>query len=620
MPTSNDPLLTIATARGHRIGAAKLLYVLGITSLLSIWGAQNSINAYWQQTYHQDSPLSALERYPLWRLGGELQDLATDHYQHLTDHIADIDNRVEIAQENRNSDAEQAAITATAEPKKTPYNSAQSATENTNHHTTLEETTTTTAQTRAETAVEKAIENATKKTTALNSASSTASSNSAPEPAAVSTNHSSSTATPTSEPPTRPIGAQDLSQIGARDLSQTSNTTPAPKVISLAQFVSHKHDADNRDYIGARDLTKQSSSNSSAITNPISSIDNSPKINSAPIDKPTAPPTDIAPTADTTSAPIHQYSATTSNAEKTTDLPHAAINQPIERPNNSTDTDSSDGTPAINQAPATSDTTTPPPDTTISTFAEPLTPAQTTDQSVSAEKSTEEGTEETAPTTSSHTASSSDITTLHPGDKVFFAGDSLMQGVAPHVQKMLKSQYNIMSIDLSKQSTGLSYPKFYDWPAIIEKTLNNDNHIKLLVIFLGPNDPWDIPNPKGGKYLKFKSPEWEAEYKQRINRILDAAEQHHVNVIWLGLPFMKNKKLNAQMLYLDNLLRETTQQRVTYISTKYNLTAGAEQFTDPVIINGKKTFMRTKDGIHFTPSGQKLIAELIKRRLSYQPN
>src|SRR5699024_523915 len=49
------------------------------------------------------------------------------------------------------------------------------------------------------------------------------------------------------------------------------------------------------------------------------------------------------------------------------------------------------------------------------------------------------------------------------GDKLFFVGDSLMQGVAPRVKQSLYKSENIDGIDLSKQSTGLAYPKFYNW-------------------------------------------------------------------------------------------------------------------------------------------------------------
>ena len=180
---------------------------------------------------------------------------------------------------------------------------------------------------------------------------------------------------------------------------------------------------------------------------------------------------------------------------------------------------------------------------------------------------------------------------LRQGDVVFFTGDSLMQGVAPFVQQDLKRQYGIASINLSKQSTGLSYPNFFDWPLTIEQTFKENPNIRLMVMFLGANDPWDFPNPKGGAYLKFQSPEWEAEYLNRINRILDAAKQHNAQVIWLGVPYMKKKKLDDQMRYLDQLF--------------------AKQ------IGGKIVRYRSKDGIHFSIEGQKLLAQAIMQKIEF---
>ncbi len=59
-----------------------------------------------------------------------------------------------------------------------------------------------------------------------------------------------------------------------------------------------------------------------------------------------------------------------------------------------------------------------------------------------------------------------------------------MQGVAPFVQKSLKQQYGIESANLSKQSTGLSYPSFFDWPKTIEETLKKHPEISVLAVFL----------------------------------------------------------------------------------------------------------------------------------------
>ena len=210
---------------------------------------------------------------------------------------------------------------------------------------------------------------------------------------------------------------------------------------------------------------------------------------------------------------------------------------------------------------------------------------------------------------------------LSAGDKVFFAGDSMMEGVAPHVQRWLSSQYGIDSLNLSRQSTGLSYPSFFDWPATIEKTLREDQKIRLLVVFLGPNDPWDFPNPEPGTrgYLKFQSPEWEQVYRQRIERIVTAAKAADVQIIWLGVPIMKSSRLNAQMRYLDSLFASELAGKTIWLPTDKIMGGEDGQYRDSISINGQTVRLRSKDGIHFTIKGQQLLAEQIAGRIDYQP-
>lgn len=54
------------------------------------------------------------------------------------------------------------------------------------------------------------------------------------------------------------------------------------------------------------------------------------------------------------------------------------------------------------------------------------------------------------------------MASLALGDEVFFVGDSLMQGVAPHMANTLRKRYNVKSVNLSRQSTGLAYPNFFN--------------------------------------------------------------------------------------------------------------------------------------------------------------
>ena len=53
------------------------LFVSILLSAVALtWFAQNSINAYWQQTYHENSPLEPLSEYAWWKIGADWQQKA----------------------------------------------------------------------------------------------------------------------------------------------------------------------------------------------------------------------------------------------------------------------------------------------------------------------------------------------------------------------------------------------------------------------------------------------------------------------------------------------------------------------------------------------------------------
>ncbi|MFQ0996462.1 DUF459 domain-containing protein [Gilliamella sp. CG25] len=215
-----------------------------------------------------------------------------------------------------------------------------------------------------------------------------------------------------------------------------------------------------------------------------------------------------------------------------------------------------------------------------------------------------------------------DFTELSPivltkNDKVLFAGDSLMQGVAPYVKKMLFKQYKIESINLSKQSTGLAYPKAFDWPKTINDSISADASIKLIVIFLGPNDPWDFPVKGYAKYAKFKSQLWEEQYRLRVASILDIANQHNVKVLWLSPPCMRKPKLNDGMNYLSHLYEsEVEKAHQHFMETNTLLGCSYDQFNSYIETNKQKIKVRIDDGIHFTITGQKLLAQAILNQIT----
>lgn len=201
---------------------------------------------------------------------------------------------------------------------------------------------------------------------------------------------------------------------------------------------------------------------------------------------------------------------------------------------------------------------------------------------------------------------------LGPQDKVLLVGDSMMQGVAPHVARALQNVH-VKSVDLSRQSTGLTYPGYYDWPAVIKKTLEKDR-ISVLVVFLGANDTWDMI--LGGKYESFGTERWQSNYLTRIESIIQTAHQQHVRVIWMGAPNMGRDKINRGVKVLNSLYAKALGEGESrYISTRESLSDDVNEYRKTITKeNGKSVVVRTEDGIHFTRDGQTILRDLVLKQ------
>ncbi len=211
--------------------------------------------------------------------------------------------------------------------------------------------------------------------------------------------------------------------------------------------------------------------------------------------------------------------------------------------------------------------------------------------------------------------------TIARSQKVFFVGDSLMQGVAPWVMKQLQHDHNVQSINLSKQSTGLSYDKFLDWPLTVKNTFKDNPDIGLMVVFLGPNDPWAVPDPdKKGPYVEFNTPRWREIYHAKMNKLIDEAKQYNASIIWVTPPNAKKKNLNDGMIALRQIMSENIKPNEVLLLNGQTILGKTElEYTDSIVIDNKLTKVRSSDGVHFTAEGQKHIATAIANKIMVEP-
>ncbi|MDE7255340.1 MAG: DUF459 domain-containing protein, partial [Helicobacter sp.] len=148
---------------------------------------------------------------------------------------------------------------------------------------------------------------------------------------------------------------------------------------------------------------------------------------------------------------------------------------------------------------------------------------------------------------------------LQKVDVVVLICDSLMQGVGMTLVSMLK-KHGAIPINLSKQSTGLTYNHYFNWEKALSDALL-EQPARYVIIMLGANDPWDMIDPENkARYIKFKTERWEEIYRARIQSLLTLAHEHGAQVFWYEAPYMKKEKLNEGILYLNTLYEDEAQK------------------------------------------------------------
>jgi len=195
--------------------------------------------------------------------------------------------------------------------------------------------------------------------------------------------------------------------------------------------------------------------------------------------------------------------------------------------------------------------------------------------------------------------------------RVVFAGDSMMQGIAPLVIRDLSLKHpDWQMTDLSKQSTGLTSRKYFDWPRTIQQEIQAQK-LTLVVIFLGPNDPRDMYLPD--KRVSFGKPEWLENYAARVDEILANAVQNQERVIWLGLPAMRDGPLQRGAMVSNHVFHDRAQAFGTdYLATEPLIglvSLPYQKFMRNE--NGLPVNLRGEDGTHFTPAGLHIIKKAL---------
>ena len=208
---------------------------------------------------------------------------------------------------------------------------------------------------------------------------------------------------------------------------------------------------------------------------------------------------------------------------------------------------------------------------------------------------------------------------LGEGDRVLLIGDSMMQSLAPHIQRELLARHHIKSINRGKPSSGLRFPGYYNWPENLAAQLEENPDVRIIIVLLGAHDPQDTPNPANPKhYMHFGTPEWETYYRGEIRKILQTAAARGAQTLWIGPPLMKAPKYSKKITYLDQLIAEEVESAQQHYQNTNRLFAKADGSYTAFLPDerGKPVAVRKGDGIHFTGPGEKILTQRILEHIN----
>ena len=164
---------------------------------------------------------------------------------------------------------------------------------------------------------------------------------------------------------------------------------------------------------------------------------------------------------------------------------------------------------------------------------------------------------------------------------------------------------------VTKQSSGLVRPDYYDWPKALGQAVR-EFRPHVVVILLGANDMQPVLH--AGHSAALFSENWSAEYAKRVERFIQTATQAGASVIWVGLPIMRDPKFSKTEHRLNEFYAAgcAAHRGAVYIDG-YALFADASGAYAARLADasGVTHVMRAKDGIHFTMDGARRIAEAV---------
>ena len=199
--------------------------------------------------------------------------------------------------------------------------------------------------------------------------------------------------------------------------------------------------------------------------------------------------------------------------------------------------------------------------------------------------------------------------------RVLVVGDSIGLDMGGPLQADLAGTGVVNAALDARESTGLTRPDYFNWPAELTADLKLAQP-QVVVVMIGANDAQDFLGPPD---VPYSSSQWNAEYAQRVAQFMQIAQSGGATVVWVGMPPMQDPGLNAQMDDLNTVAQHeasVARPPVTFLSTQKTLGTAQGGYTAFVTnAAGQIVNVRAPDGTHLTAGGGQVVAQQVVNEL-----
>ena len=198
--------------------------------------------------------------------------------------------------------------------------------------------------------------------------------------------------------------------------------------------------------------------------------------------------------------------------------------------------------------------------------------------------------------------------------QILLVGDSLAESIQLSLSPLLS---RIPSVSLKSNaivSSTLTNKHFVDWPKTLRQLLGQ-RHYDLVLVFIGANSCQAVRNDDG-TIVGYGSKAWEKAYGGRIRDFIQLIKGEGAATWWLINPQMLKPDYQRCMASISKVQRQVGQELADeIIETAPIVGADDGGYAQSKVIDGKVYSLRSRDGVHFTIEGSRLVSEEILLRI-----